>query len=242
MSTSWIGKTVRMKTNFLSKAHEIDENVSEKAGRPHLIVCLLVNDKKQLFAVPNYSRLSEKVDCAFRTVFTPRLKTPDKKKHAIVYSLMIPINESVIAHKFFEHGKTPVAKSEQEIELASIKTRKLESIPEKAQDAFMTMQRLCAPRQQEDGKNKVVGVEVFEEVEFKDAYKKVTRALYSRYIVEASENLQSITEKAQRYLDKHYTPHSKGDKVKMPKYVTDINVLIEFINAGASLQPPSTQC
>jgi len=231
-NTSWIGKTVRLKTNYLSKAHEINKSVSEKAGRPHLIVCLSVNGEKKLFALPNYSQLSETVDNVFRTVFTPRLKTPDKKKHAVVYSLMIPIDEGVIAHKFFENGKTPVACREQEIELANIKSRKLETIPEKAQDAFMTMQRLCAPKQQEDGKNMAVGIEVFKDAEFRQAYKKVVRALYSRYIIEASENLKQITDKAQRYLDKHYIPYSKGENVKMPKFITDINALAEFLNSN----------
>jgi hypothetical protein len=232
--TNYIGQVVRLQTNFLNKCKDIDNiNVPEKVGRPYLVLPLIFNGHTKLFAVPVYSKLSATVDIHFRTVFTPRIKTPLGRKHAIVYSCMLPITKNIIRHKAFESGKVPKSDINKQLELDNIKIRNLQSIPVKAQADFLKLQGLCSPQRQKDGSYKQIGIEVFDNKEFCESYTKVAKSLFNHFIVEVSNNLASIIDKAQRYLDKHYIPYSNGKRVTMAKYTTNINKLAEFAFVGS---------
>ena len=231
---NWIGQTVLLKASFLHGANKQDECVSVKKWRPYLVITILMGKEKKLFALPNYSALCGKVDKPFRTVFSPRFKTPSGRKHALVYSSMMPISESVIHKKFYEIGNVPIIEGDRKIGLENIKSWRSGNIPEKARNEFMAMQSLCAPQKQENGLYKEVGIEVFDIPEFQAAYKKVDRAMFKNYIVEVSKNLQQVMEKAQKYYDDYYVPYSNGENVKMPKHKTDIKLLYELVDPSSS--------
>jgi hypothetical protein len=231
---NFIGTVVRLKTNFLNKCKEIDNCVPTKSWRPYIVIPLNYNGTKQLFAVPLYSNLNAKVSSEFRTIFSPRLKTGTEifTHHACAYSCMLPITREHIFAKAYDKGLIPIADADKVSELKNIKSRQVESVPPKAQNYLLAMQTMCAPQKQPDGKYVNVGIEIFDNKEFKKSYGKVSKALFSHFIIEVSENLENIINKAQRYLDDHYLAYRRGKKSKMPVIHTEINKLYDFAVNG----------